>query len=309
MKKIIFGVDLGGTQIKLGKFDFDGLIDKYAIDTNISDEGSHIIPDIASFIKGNLKKDEELVGLSIGVPGPVACGVVLGAQNINWLKVDVEKEFHKFFPNIIVGVLNDANAALLGECYFGSGKGYKDLVMLTLGTGLGGGILIGGEVYEGATGSSGEVGHICLERNGRSCTCGLKGCLEQYVSATGIVRTAKEVLLNSKEESILRDKDLTSKLIFDSAKVGDKLAIEVTERVTDDLACGIASICNTINPEIVILGGGVSAAGSFLLKKVEEKFVNYAFYSLRFSTKFALAVLGNDAGIYGNYQNILGKIK
>ena len=259
MNKIIFGIDLGGTQIKFGKFDLNNLLDKFAIDTDISDEGTHIIPNICSTIKDHLKPSEELIGVSIGVPGPVLKGVVLGAQNINWLEVDVIKEINKFFPNIIVNVLNDANAALLGEVGFGSAKGYSNAILLTLGTGLGGGILIDGKVYEGANGSSGEVGHICLEKNGRECTCGLKGCLEQYVSATGIVKTAME--LKSGKISCLNDHPFTAKDVFDYAKEGDEVALEVVERVTDDLAIGVASICNTLNPEVVLLGGGVSKAG------------------------------------------------
>lgn len=302
--KCIFGVDLGGTNIKIGKFIDDKLIKKYSIPTNTSDFGKNIIKDICLSINENLESDE-LVGIGIGVPGPAKSGKVYGAQNLGWKEVNVKEEISAYFPNILIEVVNDANAALFGEYYCGSAKGYPNVVMLTLGTGLGGGIIINGKIYEGSNGSSGEVGHISLVENGRSCTCGLKGCLEQYVSAVGILKTAYEMRLNKK--TLLNKDDLTCKDVFDFAKNGDKIALDVVNDMSEKLARGAASICNTLNPDLLLLGGGVSRAGEFLLNRVKEKFKKYAFYSIK-DTKIALASLGNDAGIFGSFYAVRSKL-
>lgn len=302
--KIIFGVDLGGTQIKFGKFSLDKMIEKYSIDTDVSDNGTHIIPDICKSIKENIK-DDELVGISIGVPGPVKNGIVIGAENINWGVINVYQEVRKFFPDVIIKVLNDANSALLGENYLGSAKGFSDVLMLTLGTGVGGGILINGKVYEGANGSSGEVGHICLEKNGRKCACGLYGCAEQYVSATGIVKTALEY--REGKETLLNKDDLTCYDIFQFAKINDKVALDVVNKYIDDLAIICNDVATSFNPELILIGGGVSKAGDFLLNKLKEKYLEHTFYTVK-DTKFALAILGNDAGIIGDFYAIRSEI-
>lgn len=302
--KCIFGVDLGGTNIKIGKFIDDKLIKKYSIDTDTSYDGKNIIKDICLSIKENLENDE-LIGIGIGVPGPAKCGKVYGAQNLGWKEVNVKEEINAYFPKALVEVLNDANAALFGEYYCGSAKGYPNVVMLTLGTGLGGGIVIDGKIYEGSNGSSGEVGHISLVENGRSCTCGLKGCLEQYVSAVGILKTAHEMRVN--KETLLNKEDLTCKDVFDFAKNGDKVALDVVNDMSEKLARGAASICNTLNPDLLLLGGGVSKTGEFLLNRVKEKFKKYAFYSIK-DTKIALASLGNDAGIFGSFYAIRSRL-
>ncbi len=304
--KCIFGIDLGGTQIKIGKFIDGKLVLKYAIDTDVSDNGKNIINDICVTIEKNLNSDT-LIGIGIDVPGPVKDGWVLGAQNIGWKSVNVKEEISNRFPNVLVEVLNDANAALYGEYYCGGAKGYKNVVMMTLGTGLGGGIIIDGKVYEGANGSSGEIGHICIDKNGRDCTCGLKGCVEQYTSAVGILRTANEMRKSCGKETMLNKENLTCKDVFDFAKLGDEFALEVIEDVTDKLAIGAAAVCNTLNPDLMLVGGGVSKAGEFLLERLEKKFKKYAFYSVR-DTKFALAKLGNDAGIFGSFYSVWCKV-
>ncbi len=298
---VIFGVDVGGTEIKIGKFIDDKLMVKDVIATDVSNSGNNILSDIFKYLKAHLQKDEKLLGIGIGLPGPVKGNKVLGAQNLGWKVKDVVSEAREYFPQTLIRLSNDANAAALGESYYGAAKGFKNVVMLTMGTGLGGGLIINGHIYEGNNGSSGEVGHICIKKNGRKCSCGLNGCLEQYVSATGIVNTALELRLN--KDTLLNKNDLTCKDVFDLAKKGDKIANEVVEEATDDLAIGIASICNTLNPELVVLGGGVSKAGNFLLEKVVSKFEKYAFYSIR-NTSFTLATLGNDAGIYGCFHLI-----
>lgn len=304
MNKCIFGIDIGGTQIKVGKFVDDELVLKFAIDTDISNNGANILSDISKIIKDNLN-DSELLGIGIGVPGPVRKGVVLGAQNIGWEIIDIKSILEKEFPDVVIEIMNDANAAVLGEYYCGSASGYPNVVMLTLGTGVGGGIIINEKVYEGANGSSGELGHLQMEKGGRPCTCGLHGCLEQYVSATGVLKTA--YIFREGKETLLNKEDLTCKDVFDFAKNGDKVAMEVVEDMTEKLAIGCADICNTLNPDLLLIGGGVSKAGDFMLDKVKAKFVDYSFYSIR-NTEFKIASLGNDAGIYGDYFAVKRKI-
>ena len=298
--KCIFGVDVGGTQIKVGKFIEGELVLKYTIDTDSSNNGEKIFDEICKSIKDALG-DDELIGIGIGVPGPVLDDKVLKAHALGWNVLDVKKKINCCFPNALVKVLNDANAAAFGEVLGGAAKGYNNVIMLTIGTGLGGGTIINGRVYEGSNGSSGEIGHICLERNGRSCNCGLHGCLEQYVSARGIVKTAIEMREN--KETLLNKRGLTCKEVFEFAKTGDVVASEVVEEFSEQLAIGCADICNVFNPELILLGGGVSEAGNFLLEKVKNKFSDFAFHTMK-NTEFKLASLGNDAGIYGNYYAV-----
>lgn len=298
--KCIFGVDVGGTQIKVGKFIEGELVLKYSIDTDSSNNGEKIFDEVCRSIMNTLG-DDELVGVGIGVPGPVLENKVLKAHALGWSVIDVKKKINCYFPNAFVKVLNDANAAAYAEVTNGAAKGYNNVIMLTIGTGLGGGTIINGKIYEGSNGSSGEIGHICLERNGRSCNCGLHGCLEQYASAKGIVRTAIEKREN--KNTLLNKDCLTCKEIFEFAKIGDKVACEVVEEFSEQLAIGCADICNVFNPELILLGGGVSEAGNFLLDKVKRKFSDFAFHTMK-NTEFALANLGNDAGIYGNYYAV-----
>ena len=304
MNKCIFGIDVGGTQIKIGKFVNDELVLKFAIDTDTSDEGKNIISDIGKVIRDNLG-DCELLGIGVGIPGPVHKGIVLGAQNIGWEIVDAKSLLEEEFPGTTIELMNDANAAVLGEYYCGSAKGYPNIVMLTLGTGVGGGIIINEKVYEGANGSSGELGHLQMEKGGRPCSCGLHGCLEQYVSATGVLKTAH--IFREGKDTLLNKENLTCKEVFDFAKAGDKVAMDVVEDMTEKLAIGCADICNTLNPDLLLIGGGVSRAGDFMLDKVKEKFLDYSFYSIR-NTEFKIASLGNDAGIYGDYFAVKRKI-
>lgn len=294
--KVIVGVDIGGTEIKVGKFSDGKLIDKKSLKTDISNYGSNIIKDIFVAVD-NMVGQDNLVGLGIGVPGPVAKGKVLGAQNLGWEEVDLISKVKNHYPNIKVAIINDANAATFGELAYGSAQGYHSVVMLTLGTGVGGGIVINDQLLEGATGSAGEVGHIKVEGNNpRHCTCGLFGCLEQYASATGVVKTALE--LRKDKVTLLHKANLTCKDVFDFAQAGDEISMMVVEQMTDYLASGCATIADVVNPEVIILGGGVSKAGEYLREKVASKFKKVCFYSVK-NTKFTLATLGNDAGIYG----------
>lgn len=294
--KITFGVDIGGTEIKIGKFCDQQLLYKTAIKTNIIDQGKHILTDIFSKIDMLIGQDE-LIGIGIGVPGPVVDGVVLGAQNLGWGRIAASEIVQKHYPGIKVAILNDANAATLGEMASGGAKNYKNFVFMTIGTGIGGGIVINNQLVEGFTGSTGEIGHIRVAfHNERKCTCGLYDCLEQYASATGIVKTAIELL--KQKSSLINGHDITAKNVFMFAKQKDEVCLEAVSMMVEKLASALAAIANTVNPEAFVIGGGVSEAGMFLLDKLEYRFKQLAFFSVR-DTKFHLAKLGNDAGMFG----------
>lgn len=285
---ITIGIDVGGTNIKIGIFKNNQLINKYFIETKKETSVSVIEQIIEELNK--IKKEYDFVKVGLGLPGPVVNGVVLGAQNINWFeKVELKKIIEEKFQGVEIEVYNDANAAALGEFRFGSGKEYNSIVFVTLGTGIGGGIILNGQLIEGATGSAGEIGHLCIDSlNKRSCTCGLSGCFEQYASATGISKTGEEII----------GRKLQCKDIFELALKGDLKAKEVIEKTIDYLSTGLALICNTINPEAVIIGGGVSSGLSPYIEQIKQKFNKKAFYSVR-NTEIKLAVMLNDAGIYG----------
>ena len=301
-----FGVDLGGTGIKFACFDETGdLREIWERPTPLEQNGQRILPEIAEGILSYCKekKLDRVLGIGIGVPGAVdATGVVDGCVNLGWGTVNVKKELETLtgFP---VAVGNDASVAALGECWFGGGKGHKNMVMITLGTGVGGGVVVDGKLLWGAHGAAGEIGHMVLDaRETAVCSCGKRGCAEQYCSATGVVRLAKKHLAATAFPSELKGrKAFTCKDVFDAAARGDIPAIEVLERFYDYLGQLIANVCCVINPEIVVLGGGVSKAGQPLLDGAKEYFQTHCFYPCR-NTEFALATLGNDAGVYGAYQ-------
>ena len=267
MGKCVFGVDVGGTTVKLGLFDAEGnVIDKWEIPTRTEDKGSHIMEDIAGSILVKMKQEdinkEDIIGVGMGVPGPVkADGTVMKAVNLGW---DV------FNPNAELGNLlgvpvktgNDANVAALGEMWKGGGQGYRDMVAVTLGTGVGGGIFLDGHILCGSNGAGGVIGHIHLEDNEEdACGCKNHGCLEQYASATGIVRIAKKKLVATSKECVLRNEEVTAKTIWDAVKAGDELAVEIAEIYGVYLGKGLAAVACSINPEIFVIGGGVSKAG------------------------------------------------
>lgn len=312
MKKYCFGVDVGGTTVKLGLFETEGvLVDKWEIPTVTSDNGAKILPDIAASIEAKLQEKgiekSDVEGAGIGVPGPVMKdGTVNRCVNLGWSKKPVEKELSELL-GLPVRAGNDANVAALGEMWQGGGKGHSDVLMVTLGTGVGGGVIIDGKVVSGAHGAGGEIGHININpEETESCNCGCKGCLEQYASATGIVRMTKKRLERESASSVLRDKELTSKEIFDAAKQGDELAKQSVAEYCETLGRGISMICVVADPEIVVLGGGVSKAGQSLLDDTKAAFQKYAFHACK-ETEFALATLGNDAGIYGSARLLLGE--
>ena len=303
-----FGIDLGGTTVKLAYFDEAGtLLHKWEIPTNTEDNGTNILPDIAAAVLGYLAENnipkESIIGLGIGVPGPVSRqGVVNRCINLGWGVFNIEQTLSDLtgFP---VKAGNDANVAALGECWKGGGQGCENMVLATLGTGVGGGIIVDGRIIFGTHGSGGEIGHLILNRDeSNPCGCGHYGCVEQYCSATGIVRTAKRFLARSKEESSLRHiADLTSKDIFDAGKAGDALALEILEHVYMQMAEFLANVCNVVDPEIVVIGGGVSKAGQPILDGIQRHFYKSVFHAIN-PVKFALAALGNDAGAYGAFK-------
>lgn len=326
MKKWTFGVDLGGTEIKFGLFD-DQLQKHWAIPTNRKNQGAYILEDIAKTIKACCDEHgitiENLAGVGIGVPGPVlGSSIVKHCVNLGWPRVDVGNELSNILAEMFecspeavkVLVGNDANVAALGEMWLGAGKEYNSVLMATLGTGVGGGIIINGKILSGAEGGAGEIGHIlCVDDAdvvGR-CGCGHKGCLEQIASATGIVNYAKVYLEHASEISVLRDKlnangTLTAKDVIDAAKEGDMAALRITDKVFMYLGKALAGVCNVINPECVLIGGGVSAAGEYLRVRVEQYFKIFAFAGIE-DTPIRLATIGNQAGIAGAAYMIISE--
>ncbi len=308
MKKYVFGVDIGGTTVKLGLFDVEGnVLDKWEIPTRTQDNGTLILPDVADSIREKMQQmdNDSVIGVGVGVPGPVDNeGVVHRAVNLGWGTFSV-KDTLEGLLNLPVMAGNDANVAALGEMWMGGGRGCKDLVVVTLGTGLGGGIIINGKMLTGATGAGGEVGHIHVEDGETEvCGCGNKGCLEQYTSATGITRLANRMLASCEDASVLRDGEVSAKTVFDAVKAGDALAIKVAGQFGKYLGEGLATIACVVNPEAIVIGGGVSKAGEILIDYIKPYYEDSVFHGSR-SAKFALATLGNDAGIYGSAKLIL----
>ena len=303
-----FGVDLGGTTVKIAYFDENGtMLDKWEIPTVTADGGKQILPDIAVSIRSYMGKngiaDESILGIGIGVPGPVNhAGIVNKCVNLGWGVFNISETLQELtgFP---VKAGNDASVAALGECWKGGGQGCENMVFATLGTGVGGGIVVGGNVIHGVHGAGGEIGHMTLNREETdTCGCGKKGCVEQYCSATGIVRLAKKFLIASDIPSSLRAlENLTCKDVFDASAAGDEAAQAILERVYAYMGEFLADICCVADPEAVVLGGGVSKAGQPLLDGAKRYFEKFAFHATR-SVRFSLATLGNDAGAYGAFR-------
>lgn len=292
-----FGVDLGGTTVKIAYFDEIGnLLAKWEIPTVTENNGAQILPDIAAsirqFIDGNQLNETAILGLGIGVPGPVdAKGVVNKCVNLGWGVFNIADELTRLtgFP-VMAG--NDANVAALGEYWMGGGKGCDNMVFVTLGTGVGGGIVIEGKLLHGTHGSGAEIGHMVLNRNETAvCGCGKHGYVEQYCSATGISRLAWLHGMGN----------MTCKEIFDAGKAGDSKALDVLDEYYEYLGEFLGSLCSVVDPEIVVLGGGVSKAGQVLIDGVVPRFHKYVFHAAE-DVKFALASLGNDAGAYGAFK-------
>lgn len=306
-----FGVDLGGTTVKIAYFDREGtLLEKWEIPTITENNGSQILPDIAKSIRYYLSSrdipHEDIIGVGIGVPGPVdKTGVVNKCVNLGWERFNVEQTLSQLvgFP---VKAGNDATVAALGECWKGGGAGHDNIIFITLGTGVGGGIIVDGKPVHGTRGAGGEIGHITLNKQETTpCSCGKYGCVEQYCSATGIVRTAKRFLRLDLRSSLLREKtELTCKDVFDAGAAGDAVACEILDQVYEQLAQFIADVCCVLDPEAVVIGGGVSKAGSMLLEGIRTHLHKYIFHAIR-SVELSLAALTNDAGAFGAFKLVL----
>ena len=303
-----FGVDLGGTTVKIACFDETGsMLAKWEIPTVTEGSGSQILPDIAASIQQYITQKTidpaDIIGVGIGVPGPVnSRGVVNKCVNLGWGVFNIAEDLSKLvgFP---VKAGNDANVAALGEFWKGGGRGCDNMVFVTLGTGVGGGIVVEGKLLHGAHGSGAEIGHLVLNRNETArCGCGKQGCVEQYCSATGIVRMAKLALEGYTGISRLQRFDpLTCKDIFDCGKAGDELALQILDQYYAYMGEFLANVCNVVDPDAVVLGGGVSRAGQMLLDGTRPYFDKYVFHAAR-GARFALASLGNDAGAYGAFK-------
>ena len=305
MAKYVFGVDIGGTTVKIGLFTSDGeLLDKWEITTRTDEGGKYILGDIAESVGAKIAEKNidraDVAGIGMGVPGPVRDdGTVIKCINLGWGIFNVADELSGL-TGIPVKAGNDANMAALGEMWQGGGKGHENIVMVTLGTGVGGGIIINGKMISGVNGAGGEIGHMTIDNDETEfCNCGKKGCLEQYASATGIVRMAKIALNESDRPSKLREVQyISAKEIFDQAKTGDDLAMELVDELGNRLGLALAQVSCVVDPEIFVIGGGVSRAGDILINAVKSAYQKYAFHACK-NTGFELATLGNDAGMYG----------
>lgn len=304
------GVDVGGTSVKLGLFETEGkLLDKWEIPTRKENHGEQILPDVAASILKKLEERkiqrEDVAGIGMGIPAPVDSeGVVQQTANVGWGYKEVTRELSELLDGMRVEAGNDANVAAMGEMWMGAGRGEKNLVMLTLGTGVGGGVIVDGHIIVGHHGAGGEIGHICVNREEEdACGCGLHGCLEQYASATGIAKLARKALSGEHEETVLHGEP-SAKDVFDAVKAGDALATRIADEFGRYLGEALASLAVVVDPAVFVIGGGVSKAGSVLIPFVEKVFREKAFFANK-DTKIVLAELGNDAGICGAARLIL----
>ena len=308
--KYCFGVDIGGTTVKIGLFTTEGeLLEKWEIKTRTENHGEAILPDVAESLQNKMQekniRKSEVDGIGIGIPAPVMeDGVVQKTANLGWGHKEVTREM-KELTGIPVAAGNDANMAALGEMWLGAGKGQKNMIMVTLGTGVGGGIMVNGKPLAGSHGAGGEIGHFCVnEEETETCGCGNTGCLEQYASATGISRLARRRLERDDSPSSLRGSEISAKAVFDALKEGDAVAKEIVEEFGSYLGHALAAIAVITDPSVIVIGGGVSKAGEILLEYVEKYFHEKAFFANQ-DTRFVLAQLGNDAGICGAAKLIL----
>lgn len=313
MGKICFGIDIGGTTVKIGILSEEGqILDKWEIKTRTEDNGAYIVSDIAESLKKAIAEKgysmDDVIGAGMGVPGPVmADGTINRCVNLGWGVYNAAAELSGLL-GVPVKAGNDANVAALGEQWMGGGKGYDNVVMITLGTGVGCGIILDGKILAGTTGAAGECGHMTIadpEDMIYTCGCGRHGCLETLTSATGVVNIAKHLVETTDKATSLRDlPEITSKDIWDAAKAGDAGALEVVDKVAYYLGKAINTIAVVVNPEIFVIGGGVSKAGQFLLDKVVKSFQDQTFHAVK-NTKITLATLGNDAGMVGAARLVL----
>ncbi len=314
MAKYIYGIDIGGTTVKMGLFDEKGdMLEKWEIVTRKENNGENILPDIVKSIKEkNSEKSietDDILGIGMGVPGPITeDGRVLKCANLGWGIFSVADEMSKFTGVKKVKVGNDANVAALGEQWRGGGRGFDNIVMVTLGTGVGGGIIMNGKILTGENGAAGEIGHITVNpKETLTCGCGCKGCLEQYSSATGVIRLAKERLEASDKPSELRkfaDDEIGGKEVFDAYKAGDELAAEAVDEFAAYLGMGLGNVASVVDTQAFVIGGGLSKNGPIVIELIKKQYEKNVMFALK-NTEFRLAELGNDAGMYGAVRMVI----
>ena len=314
MTKYIYGIDIGGTTVKMGLFDEKGdMLEKWEIVTRKENNGENILPDIVKSIKEkNTEKSietDDILGIGMGVPGPITeDGRVLKCANLGWGIFSVADEMSKLTGVEKVKVGNDANVAALGEQWRGGGRGFDNIVMVTLGTGVGGGIIMDGKILTGENGAAGEIGHITVNpKETLTCGCGCKGCLEQYSSATGVIRMAKERLEASDKPSELRKfaaDEIGGKEVFDAYKAGDELAAEAVNEFAIYLGMGLGNVASVVDTQAFVIGGGLSKNGPVVIDIVKEQYKKNVMFALK-NTEFRLVELGNDAGMYGAVRMVL----
>ncbi len=316
MNKKIIGIDLGGTTIKFGVLSVDGKLEsKWTIDTNIAENGRYIVSDIVKSIQEylitNSLTTDDIFGIGMGSPGQIDYekGTVRGAYNLGWAEEQEIKSVIESEIGVPFAIDNDANAAALGEAWIGAGDNKPDVIFITLGTGVGGGVIINRKLVHGSRGAAGEIGHMLVDSKGFTCTCGNVGCLETVASATGIVNLANKYVNDFEETNelvkLVKEGKASAKEVFDYAKSGDKYGTFIVDEFAKYLGKTCSQLANALNPNYIVIGGGVSAAGEYLLEKVNNVYLEYAFPTVRISTELKLASLGNDAGIIGAASLIL----
>ncbi|MGF3075565.1 ROK family glucokinase [Facklamia sp. P12955] len=318
MKKII-GIDLGGTSAKMAIISQKGqIIEKWSIPTMTQNKGQKIVPSIIESIQNKLEERQEVaedyLGIGMGSPGTILeDGSVKGAYNLNWVHPHPVKSQFERAINLPFMIINDANSAALGELWQGAGKGCSDLAMLTLGTGVGGGIICQNRLIKGASGSAGEIGHITVDFTDRfPCSCGKKGCLEAIASAKGLNNLGQLLAKDYQGQSSLYQMFQASQVVeaedlMVAVKANDDFALEIFENFSKYIGLACSYLANILNPQQIVIGGGISKAGDSLKESIEKQYQKFVFQPIKDQTQISLAELGNDAGILGAAYLILVK--
>jgi glucokinase len=300
------GIDVGGTTIKGAAVWEDGRIAARGERDTLPDKGTAYVLDVMAQLARDVVeaagwKWDDVSGVGVGVPAFIdfAAGTVERAVNLFWYDVPLVEEMSKRLDGKPIAIENDANAAALGETWIGGGKGFRDALCVTLGTGVGGGIVVDNKIVHGSNGMAGEIGHITIDPNGRHCNCGRYGCLETISSATGFVAETQARIEQGRETVLKNEGHLSTRIIFDAAEGGDLVAKEVVDYGIDRLGFALSNMCITLNPQVIVIGGGVSAAGDALLLPLRDAFQKYTLPRVFEGTTINLAQLGNDAGVIG----------
>lgn len=309
MENIIIGIDIGGTTAKIGLLKATGdILEKWEIPTVTENKGKLIINHVCQSIERKLRefnyKKDNVLGIGIGVPGFIDAenGFVYEAVNIGWENINITKKVEEKLK-LPTFLENDANVAVLGENWLGAGNQDKDILAVTLGTGVGGGIIASGKVLNGSNGTAGEIGHMTVDIDGPLCNCGRKGCLETYVSATGMVRQAMEMISKHPTSNLAKrykaNECITTQDIFELLEENDPISQQIINFTTDVLGKELANVATILNPSKILIGGGVSKAGDQLMIPLKTAFKKYSLPRIHESCEFKVAQLGNDAGIIG----------